>query len=81
MAAARQKEMNVSITEEATIRRTRFEGGATKVLDAIVNVSARRPLSLFNTGKSPHALQRFYFQISRASMKMPVNAMIKPSVA
>jgi hypothetical protein len=39
MAAARQKEMNVSITEDATIRRTRLEGGATVVrVDAIVIV-------------------------------------------
>jgi hypothetical protein len=37
MAAARQKEMNVSITEDATISRTRSEGGATVVReDAIV---------------------------------------------
>jgi hypothetical protein len=44
MAAARQKEMNVSITEEATMSRTRFEGGATIVrLDAIAFVPARRP--------------------------------------
>jgi hypothetical protein len=33
MAAARQKEMNVSITEDATMSRTRFEGGATIVLE------------------------------------------------
>jgi hypothetical protein len=31
MAAARQKEMKVSITEDATINRTRLEGGATVV--------------------------------------------------
>jgi hypothetical protein len=36
MAAARQKEMNVSITEDATISRTRSDGGATIVrVDAI----------------------------------------------
>jgi hypothetical protein len=36
MAAARQKEMNVSITEDATISRTRLETGATVVrVDAI----------------------------------------------
>jgi hypothetical protein len=41
MAAARQKEMNVSITDDATMRRTRFEGGATVVLeDAIADVPA-----------------------------------------
>jgi len=43
MAAARQKEMNVSITEDATISRTRFDIGATVVrVDAIVSVPARR---------------------------------------
>ena len=36
MAAARQKEMNVSITEDATMSRTRSDGGATIVrVDAI----------------------------------------------
>jgi len=41
MEAARQKEMNVSITEDATIRRTRSEGGPTVVReDAIVKVPA-----------------------------------------
>jgi hypothetical protein len=44
MAAARQKEMNVSITEDATISLTRTDGGATVVrLDAIAIVPARRP--------------------------------------
>ena len=44
MAAARQKEMNVSITEDATISLTRSEGGAAYVLeDAILMVSARLP--------------------------------------
>ena len=44
MAAARQKEMNVSITDDATMRRTRFEGGATIVLlDAIAWVPAEQP--------------------------------------
>ena len=39
MAAARQKEMNVSITEDATMSRTRLDGGATVVrVDAIVRV-------------------------------------------
>ncbi len=39
MAAARQKEMNVSITEDATMSRTRSDGGATVVrVDAITNV-------------------------------------------
>jgi hypothetical protein len=36
MAAARQNEMNVSITEDATMSRTRSDGGATVVrVDAI----------------------------------------------
>jgi hypothetical protein len=36
--------MKVSITEDATMRRTRFEGGATVVLeDAITKLPARRP--------------------------------------
>lgn len=44
MAAARQKEMKVSITEDATISLTRSEGGAANVrLDAISMVSARLP--------------------------------------
>jgi len=44
MEAARQKEINVSITEDATIRRTRSEGGATVVREeAIVKVPAQRP--------------------------------------
>ena len=44
MAAARQKEMNVSITEDATISRTRSEEGATVVrLDAIAIVPVRLP--------------------------------------
>jgi hypothetical protein len=44
MAAARQKEINVSITEDATMSRTRSEGGATVVrLDAIAMVPARWP--------------------------------------
>jgi len=44
MEAARQKEMNVSITEDATMSRTRSEGGATVVReDAIVEVPARVP--------------------------------------
>ena len=41
MAAARQKEMNVSITEDATMSRTRSEGGATVVrVDAITDLPA-----------------------------------------
>jgi hypothetical protein len=36
--------MNVSITEDATMRRTRFEGGAANVrVDAIARVPAREP--------------------------------------
>ena len=42
MAAARQKEMNVSITEDATMSRTRLDGGATVVrVDAIVRLPSR----------------------------------------
>jgi hypothetical protein len=42
MAAARQKEMNVSITEEATMSRTRSFGGATVVrVEAIAKGPAR----------------------------------------
>ena len=58
MEAARQKEMNVSITEDATMRRTRSEGGATVVrVDAIVCVPAKfggyiSPESLFVRGPS-----------------------------
>jgi hypothetical protein len=41
MAAARQKEMKVSITEDATMSRTRSGGGATVVLeDAIAKMPA-----------------------------------------
>lgn len=44
MAAARQNEMNVSITEDATMSRTRLDGGATVVrVDAIVKVLAQMP--------------------------------------
>ena len=46
MAAARQKEMNVSITEEATISLTRSFGGATVVrVEAIARVPARQPVA------------------------------------
>lgn len=48
MAAARQKEMNVSITEDATMRRTRSEGGATVVLlDAITKLPGLCPAACF----------------------------------
>ena len=54
MAAARQKEMNVSITEDATMSRTRSDGGATVVrVDAITNA----PASAF----LPLRLQRAHF--------------------
>jgi len=44
MAAARQKEMNVSITDDATMSRTRSEGGATVVReDAMACVPERFP--------------------------------------
>ena len=42
MAAARQKEMNVSITEDATMSRTRSDGGATVVrVDAITYCASK----------------------------------------
>ena len=51
MAAARQKEMNVSITEDATISRTRSEGGATVVReDPIAIMPARKPGRLPSLG-------------------------------
>jgi hypothetical protein len=51
IAAARQKEMNVSITEDATISRTRSDGGATVVREeAIVKVPARRPANYIPWG-------------------------------
>ena len=47
MAAARQKEMNVSITEDATISRTRSDGGATVVrVDAITYCAGKVVLPL-----------------------------------
>src|ERR1035437_8176684 len=47
MAAARQKEMNVSITEDATMSLTRSEGGAKVVrVDAIAIVPAPEPAFL-----------------------------------
>jgi len=47
MAAARQKEMNVSITEDATMSFTRAEGGAKVVrVDAIAIVLALQPAFL-----------------------------------
>ena len=47
MAAARQKEMNVSITEDATISRTRSDGGATVVrVDAITYRAGKENLPL-----------------------------------
>ena len=53
MAAARQKEMNVSITEDATISRTRSEGGATVVrVDAIVRVSSLKPVLWNGKGRT-----------------------------
>src|SRR5450631_628167 len=41
MAAARQNEMNVSITEDATISRTRSEGGATVVREDAIRMCRR----------------------------------------
>ena len=55
MAAARQKEMNVSITEDATMSRTRLDGGATVVrVDAIVRVPSLEPV-LWNRESSTAA--------------------------
>jgi hypothetical protein len=55
MAAARQKEMNVSITEDATISRTRSEVGATVVrLDAIAMVPAQEP-AILGSGSVNHS--------------------------
>jgi hypothetical protein len=42
MAAARQKEMNVSITEDATMSRTRSDGGATVVRVDAINYCASK---------------------------------------
>jgi hypothetical protein len=45
--------MNVSITEDATMSRTRFESGATVVrVDAIAMVPARRPAFLVKGGET-----------------------------
>ena len=46
MAAARQKEMKVSITDDATIRRTRLDGGATVVREDAIG-GYRRDSRLF----------------------------------
>jgi hypothetical protein len=52
MAAARQKEMKVSITEDATISRTRLEGGATVVReDPIAKVPAKMPAAYHPGGQ------------------------------
>ena len=58
IADARQKEMNVSITEDATISRTRSDGGATVVrVEAIVKVPARRPANYIQWAQLPAALR------------------------
>ena len=58
MAAARQKEMNVSITEDATISRTRLDGGATVVrVDAIVRVPSPEAVFWNREGYRPPALR------------------------
>jgi hypothetical protein len=45
--------MNVSITEDATISRTRFERGATVVrVDAIAMMPARRPAFWMKEGET-----------------------------
>ncbi len=66
---ARQKEMNVSITEDATIRRTRSLGGATVVREEAI---AKLPAGETG-GKSPSsettALRRVYFRSERVSIK------------
>ena len=58
MAAARQKEMNVSITEDATMSRTRSDGGATVVrVDAITYRAGEENLPLrVKRGYYPSAL-------------------------
>src|SRR5579863_2101594 len=50
MAAARQKEINVSITEDATISRTRSEGGATVVREDPIASSRHEAGSLPSLG-------------------------------
>jgi hypothetical protein len=72
MAAARQKEINVSITEDATISRTRSEVGATLVReDAIVIVPVKRPAVMgCKSKKTANALRRVYFQTTMESMEI-----------
>jgi hypothetical protein len=54
MAAARQKEINVSITEDATMSLTRSEGGAKDVrVDAIAIVPAPE-LAFLGCGSGNH---------------------------
>lgn len=63
MEAARQKEMNVSITEDATISLTRAEGGATVVrLDAIAKEPARGRLWFPQDALMTAALRRVYWR-------------------
>ena len=70
MAAARQKEMKVSITEDATMRRTRSLGGATVVRDeAIAEVPARGRLSKVKgralNGRPAESLLANYSRVNR----------------
>jgi hypothetical protein len=62
--------MNVSITEDATISRTRSEGGATVVrVDAIVPVLALDSSLGLLERKDRHALRQFYFPSEAESMR------------
>ena len=71
MAAARQKEMNVSITEDATMSRTRSVGGATVVrVDAIVKMPARPPAFCKIPASETTALRRVYPRIEAESTEM-----------
>jgi len=59
MEAARQKEMNVSITEDATMSRTRLDGGATVVREDAIRAVAGKDSAAFQIGEgeSPPALR------------------------
>jgi hypothetical protein len=61
MAAARQKEMKVSITEEATMSRTRSWGGATVVREEAIALKAGRGTGGKNPSSETTALRRVYF--------------------
>lgn len=59
MEAARQKEMNVSITEDATMSRTRSDGGATVVREDAIRAGAGEESAAFQIGEGepPPALR------------------------